>query len=89
MAIDTSKAGQQVAAQMEAIEKDFADEEGFQLGAIITIVEIEGPGGGSNFRIRHNLGNPTLALGALRLAEDQWLQYMRQGPAPEQEGEEE
>ncbi len=83
MTIDTSKAGQQVAAQMEAIEKDFAEEEGYELGAIITIVEIQDPGGGSNFRIRHNLGNPVMALGALRVAEDQWLQFMRQPPPAE------
>jgi hypothetical protein len=80
MTIDTSKAGQQIAAQMEAIEKDFEDQEGFELGAIITIVGIDGPGG-SIFRIRHNLGNPALALGVMRLAEDQWIQFMRQGPA--------
>jgi hypothetical protein len=80
MAIDTSKAGQQIAAQMEAIEKDFADKEGYELGAIVTIVGIEGAEG-SHFRIRHNLGNPALALGIMRLAEDQWIQFMRQGPS--------
>jgi hypothetical protein len=80
MAIDTSKAGQQIAEQMEAIEKDFEDEEGYRLGAILTIVGIDGPEG-SHFRIRHNLGNPALALGVMRLAEQQWIQYMQQGPA--------
>jgi hypothetical protein len=80
MSIDTSKAGQQIAKQMEAIEKDFEDKDGFKLGAIITIVGIDGPEGGSHFRIRHNVGNPALALGVMRLAEDQWIQFMRQGP---------
>ncbi len=80
MAIDTSKAGQQIAAQMEAIEKDFEDKEGYQLGAIITIVGIEGPEG-SHFRIRHNVGNPALALGAMRLAEHQWIEFMHRGAA--------
>lgn len=81
MAIDTSKAGQQIAAQMEAIESDFADKDGYELGAIITIVGINEPDGGSHFRIRHNVGNPALALGVLRLAEDQWIQLMRQRPS--------
>jgi hypothetical protein len=79
MAIDTSKAGQQIAAQMEAIEKDFEDQEGFRLGAIVTIVGIESPDGGAHFRIRHNVGDPARALGVMRLAEDQWIQYMRTG----------
>ena len=79
MAIDTSKAGQQIAEQMEAIENDFADTDGYELGAIITIVGIEGPEG-SHFRIRHNLGNPALALGAMRLAEHQWIEFMHQAP---------
>jgi hypothetical protein len=79
MAIDTSEAGQQVAAQMETIERDFEDKDGYRLGAIVTIVGIEGPEG-SHFRIRHNLANPALALGVLRLAEDEWIRFMRQGP---------
>lgn len=80
MAIDTTKAGTQIAAQMEAIEKDFEDKDGYKLGAIITIVGIEGPEG-SHFRIRHNVGNPALALGAMRLAEHQWIAAMHQGSA--------
>jgi hypothetical protein len=81
MTIDTSQAGQQIAAQMEAIEKDFEDKEGYRLGAIVTIVGIDGPEG-SHFRIRHNLGNPALALGVMRLAEDQWIRFMREGSPP-------
>jgi hypothetical protein len=79
MGIDTSSAGEQIAAQMEAIEKDFADTEGYKLGAIVTIVGIDGPEG-SHFRIRHNVGNPALALGVMRLAEQQWIEFMRQAP---------
>jgi hypothetical protein len=81
MGIDTSKAGQLIAEQMEAIENDYADQEGFQVGAVVTMVQIEGPDGGSNLRIRHNLGNPVMLLGMLRLAEDEWIQFMRQGPS--------
>lgn len=79
MAIDTSQAGHQIAQQMEAIEKDFEGKEGYKLGAIITIVGIEGPEG-AHFRIRHNVGDAARALGVMRLAEDQWIQFMRTGP---------
>jgi hypothetical protein len=79
MAIDTSQAGQQIAAQMEAIEKDFEDQEGFKLGPIITIVGIEDENGGVHFRTRHNLGHPALMLGTMRLAELQWIDAMKQG----------
>jgi hypothetical protein len=79
MAIDTSKAGQQIAAQMEAIEKDFEDQEGFSLGPIITIVGVQNEEGGVLFRLRHNLGHPALLLGTMRLAEDQWIDHMKQG----------
>jgi hypothetical protein len=81
MAIDTSQAGQQIAAQMEAIEKDFEDKDGYQLGAIVTIVGIEGPEG-ANFRIRSNVGNPAMTLGVMRMAEDEFIQVLRQGPPP-------
>lgn len=76
--IDVSQAGRQIAAQMEAIEKDFEDKDGYRLGPVITIVGIEGPEG-MGFRIRHNTDNPITALGLLRLAEEEWIQFMRQG----------
>lgn len=81
MAIDTSKAGQQIAEQMEAIEKDYADMDGYQVGAVITIVGIEGPDG-ANFRIRSNAGNPAMTLGIMRLAEEEWIQFLRGSPPP-------
>lgn len=83
MAIDTSKAGQQIAEQMEAIEKDFEDRDGFKLGPIVTIVGIEDERGGVRFRIRHNLGHPALLLGTMRLAESQWIDHMKQGGQPD------
>ena len=78
MAIDTTAAGRQIAEQMEAIEKDFADQDGYKLGAIVTIVGIEGPDG-ANFRIRSNAGNPANTLGVMRLAEDEFIQALRAG----------
>jgi len=76
MALDTSRAGQVIAAQMEALEKDFGDKEGYEIGAVVTIVEVSGPEG-SALRIRNNMGNPTLTLGYLRLAEDELIRFMR------------
>lgn len=84
MAIDTSSVGQQVAEQMEAIEGDFADIDGYTVGAIVTIVGIEGPDG-ANFRIRSNAGNPAMTLGVMRLAEDEFIQVLRQGSPPSPE----
>lgn len=74
--IDTSAAGKQIAEQMEAIEKDFEDKDGYQLGAIITIVGVEGPEG-ANFRVRSNAGHPGMTLGVMRLAEDEFIRALR------------
>jgi hypothetical protein len=72
--MDTSRAGLVIAAQMEALERDYGDEH--EIGAVITIVEIQGPNG-SHFRVRNNLGNAPLVLGVMRMAEDEWLRSMR------------
>jgi|HubBroStandDraft_6_1064221.scaffolds.fasta_scaffold1265374_1 hypothetical protein len=76
MGLDTSKAGQVIAAQMEALENDFGDKEGYDIGAVVTIVEVSGPNG-SALRIRNNMGNQVLTLGVLRLAEDELIRSMR------------
>ena len=76
MGLDTSKAGQVIAEQMEALERDFGDQEGYEIGAVVTIVEVSGPDG-SNLRIRNNIGNATMVLGVLRLAEDELVRAMR------------
>lgn len=78
MGLDTSKAGQVIAAQMEALEDDYGDQEGYEIGAVITIVEVSGPDG-SDLRIRNNLGNPVMTLGVLRLAEAEWVRFMQSG----------
>ncbi len=77
MALDTSKAGEVIAEQMEALGADYdglADE--YEIGAVVTIVEVVGPDG-SHLRIRNSMGNPTLTLGYLRLAEDELIRSMR------------
>jgi len=78
MGIDTTSAGKVVAAQMEAIEKDYEDQDGYQIGAVVTIIEVNGPNG-SEFRVRNNLGNPFMALGIMRIAEHQLLAGMQGG----------
>lgn len=74
--MDTTKAGRLIAEQMEALDRDYGDKEGVDIGAIVTIVEIAGPEG-SHFRMRTNVGPPAMVLGILRMAEDQWIQSMR------------
>jgi hypothetical protein len=89
--MDTSKAGQLIAEQMEALERDFGDKEDHQIGAMVTIVEIQGPEG-SHFRMRNNIGNPVVVLGVMRMAEAQWLEGMKRpggierGPGLDTEG---
>lgn len=78
MTIDTSSAGTQVAEQMEAIERDYEDKDGYTVGAIVTIIGIDGPEGGG-FRIRSNAGHPAMTLGVMRLAEDEFIRAMRGG----------
>jgi hypothetical protein len=60
-----NKLGEEVAAQMEAIENDFGDD--YQIGSVVTIVEVirsEGAG----IRVRCN-APPWVGLGMLRIAE--------------------
>lgn len=61
----TNKLGAEVAAQMEAIENDFG--EGYEIGNVVTIVEVLAPDGPS-IRVRCN-ASPWVGLGMLRVAE--------------------
>jgi hypothetical protein len=73
---DTGHAGEQpdpraklmheVAEQMDAIETDFGD--GYEIGRVITIVEVIRPGGDVGLRVRAGM-YPWVALGMLRAAE--------------------
>jgi hypothetical protein len=60
-----SKLGEEVAAQMDAIETDFGND--YEIGYVVTIVEVTTPGG-TNVRVRCNQ-QPWIGLGMLRLAE--------------------
>lgn len=77
MALDQSKVGQVVAAQMEALEADYG-EEGCEIGDICTIVEVVGPHG-SHVRVRTSEMRPHIALGLLRMAEQAMLGNLQGG----------
>ena len=74
--MDVSKAGTVVAEQMTALERDYGDNDDFDIAGTISIVVVHGPQG-SNFRVRSNLGDPVVVLGALRMAEDEFLRALR------------
>ena len=56
---------QEVADQMDAIESDFGD--GFEIGRVITIVEVTGPEGNVGIRVRAGQ-LPWVSLGMLEWA---------------------
>jgi hypothetical protein len=55
-----------VADQMDAIEADFGDQ--YEIGSLVTIVEVNGPDGASAVRVRSNAA-PWIGIGMLRVAE--------------------
>lgn len=57
---------QEVAQQMDAIEQDFPD--GFEIGRVITVVEVKPPDGSPSLRVRAAM-LPWVALGMLKFAE--------------------
>ena len=63
-----AKLMQEVAEQMDAIESDFP--EGFEIGRVITIVEVRDPDGTVGIRIRAGM-YPWVALGVLEFAKKQ------------------
>jgi len=56
----------EVAEQMDAIEADFPD--GFEIGRVLTIVEVKAPDGAPSLRVRAGM-LPWVALGMLKAAE--------------------
>jgi hypothetical protein len=80
MAIDATKIGQVVAAQMEALEARFGDD--CEIGDVCTIVEIVGPHG-SEVAMRSSDIRPHALVGLLRLAESMTLREVQWGEAGE------
>ncbi len=68
--MDVSAAGQMAAEQMERIEEDFEGKEGYEIGMMISIVQIVGPDGTIQNRVASNAAAPFLALGLMRVAEE-------------------
>jgi hypothetical protein len=69
MALDQSKVGTHIAEQMEAIEADFGEKEGnYEIGDIVTIVEVRGEGG-AEVRVRRTVSSPHAYLGLIKFAE--------------------
>lgn len=58
---------EEVASQMDAIETDFGDQ--YEIGALVTIVEVRKPDGSAGVRVRCN-APPWVGLGMLRVAEN-------------------
>jgi hypothetical protein len=56
---------EEVAAQMDAIEADFGD--GYEIGALVTVVEVRRPDGEAGVRVRCN-APPWVGIGMLQLA---------------------
>ena len=81
MAIDATKIGKVVAAQMEALEERFGDD--CEIGDVCTIVEIVGPHGSEvAMRSSEDVRAHSL-IGLLRLAESMTLRDIRYGPPSE------
>ena len=86
MSIDQARVGAHIAAQMEAIERDYGDD--CQIGDICTVVEVLGPHG-SHVRVRPSDARPHVGVGLLRWAEMTLLQMggpqVMGGPDDEEE----
>jgi len=67
--MDVTKAGLMAANAMEWIAKDYEDKEGWEIGMMINIVQINGPNGEIENRVQNNADAPFEALGLLRVAE--------------------
>jgi hypothetical protein len=85
MALDGSVLGNCASEQMEALERDYGRDEGAEIGAVITIVQVlkriepagaEGPEYSSTVRMRHNIADPYAALGYMRAAEQTIIQQL-------------
>jgi hypothetical protein len=80
MAMDATKIGNVVAAQMEALEGRFGDD--CEIGDVCTIVEVVGPHG-SEVAMRSSDIRAHSLIGLLRLAEALTLRDVRWGTSEE------
>jgi hypothetical protein len=80
MALDATKIGRVVAAQMEALESRFGDD--CEIGDVCTIVQITGPHG-SQVAMRSSDVQPHALIGLLRMAEAMALREVYREPDEE------
>jgi hypothetical protein len=77
MALDGTILGNCASEQMEALERDYGDEQDVHVGAVMTIVEVLKETGEDQYaslvRMRHNVGDPYRTVGILRAAEQQLI----------------
>jgi hypothetical protein len=84
MALEQGKVGTHIAEQMEAIEADYADKEGdFEIGQILTIVEVVGPEGHNDVRMRPAVAGVHGLFGLLKMAELQGISMLQAQPPEE------
>lgn len=69
MPIDRTRLDEHIAAQIEAIEADHADEEDVEIGIIVTILEVVGPNR-RGLRVRPSDTRPWVASGVIQWAAD-------------------
>ena len=74
-----SRLMREVAEQMDAIEADFGHD--FQIGRVVTIIEIQQPDGTLGLRVRAGM-YPWVALGMLEWAKKSVEQIAEQGSPP-------
>jgi hypothetical protein len=83
MALDGSILGRCASEQMEALENDYGSDDGAEVGAVITIVQVltrtEEDELSSTVRMRHNIADPYAAIGYLRVAEQTIIQQLAGG----------
>src|SRR5207302_524331 len=84
MSIDQARVGEHIAAQMEAIERDYGDD--CQIGDICTVVEVLGQHG-SHVRVRPSDARPHVGVGLLRWAEVTLMSAGRAQPSDDEEEE--
>jgi len=86
MPLDGSVLGNCASEQMEALDEAYGDDEGVEIGAVLTIVQVlkridggDGEDYSSTVRIRHNIPDPYAAIGYLRAAEQSIVQQISSG----------
>ena len=87
MPLDGTVLGNCASEQMEALDEAYGEDDGAEIGAVLTIVQVlkrldsngDGEDYSSTVRIRHNIPDPYAAIGYLRAAEQSIIQQISGG----------